>query len=367
MILRKVEGIKKLAMGLILLGVLAGGLGAGAVKRAAALPDAPQAGTLHNPTFDNHIWYEFNNRYGKWYAGSWVPDDDVANGPQSWRLWYMRNTRLLKSSAEKVVIQSVESVEIHAYDGNLHEGGLYQTIYDVVPCLQYTFQIYALSRPADSVPDKTAVLKAGIDQVGWAPDPATDPAFPGYYPSTIVWGEAHDYKYPNWGLLSVSAEALANKITVYTYGYLFGGTQHSSIWDTASLNETTPAVIHPFNTLPAPGGITGPSIAVGSNQVQITWQTPGHAAVGQIYYQLEPQARIPTNYAHKIYLPLVATNAPKTWMVSPLDKISTESHAILLTGLLPGRTYSYIVVSRGLDNGQCATWVSSPQTFTTMP
>ncbi len=363
MISMKAEGLKRLGIGLVLLAIIAGGSGVGTTGRVTASPGAPQAGTLHNPTFDNHYWYEFNDRYGKWYAGSWVPDDDIVNGPQSWRLWYMRGRPLIKSFAENAVVQAVESVATRTYDGNIHEGGIYQTIYDVVPCLYYTFQIYALSRPDSSVPDKTAVLRVGIDQTGWA----TDPAFPGYYPATIVWGEAHDYKYPNFGALSATAEAHANKITVFTYAYLLGGPQHTSIWDTASLNETTPAVIHPFNSLPAAGGITGLSPSVGSNQAQISWQTPGHTAVSQVYYQLAPQPRTPVDYQHKVYLPYVSTNAPTTWMVSPLNKIASETPSILLTGLMPGRTYSYIAVSRGLDNGQCVTWVSSPQTFTLMP
>lgn len=367
MVYMKTDGLKKVGLGLILISILIGGLGAGTSGRVGAAPDAPQAGSLHNPGFDNHKWYEFNDRYyPKWLPGSWVPDDDVVNGPQSWRLWYMRGKPLVKSFSEGGIVQTGESVVLRTYDGNIQEGGLYQTVYDVAPCLYYTFQMYALSRPDDDVSDKTAVFKVGIDQTGWAPDPASDPAFPGYYPGTIVWGESHDYKYPTFGMLSVSAEAHANKITVFTYAYLYGGTKHAAVWDTGSLVESTPAMLHAPSSLPSPGGVTGVSSAlIGGGQAQISWQTAGHPAVSQVYYRLLPQGGAQTNYPHKIYFPLItAYSLNKDWTASPINKTPSETHWVTLSGLLSGRSYEYIAVSRGLDYGQCVTWVSVPQQLT---
>ncbi|MBN2003421.1 MAG: hypothetical protein JXA21_08705 [Anaerolineae bacterium] len=364
MVHRKAEGLKKAGMTLILIGILIGGLGAGPSDRANAAPDAPQAGTLHNPGFDNHIWYEFNNRYGNWFAGSWVPDDDTAGGPQDWRLWYMRGKPLPKAFAENGIIQSVESVVLRTYDGNIQEGGLYQMVYDVTPGLHYTFQMYALTRPDDDVSDKTAVLKVGIDPTGWAPDASSDPAFPGYYPASIVWGETHDYKYPNFGALSVTAEARANKITVFTYGYMYGGPKHAVVWESGSLVDVTPAMIQPVDSLPAPSGIYNLATATGSNSAQISWTTLA-PAISQVYYRQVPQQSNPNPYPPTIYLPYVTSNTvPQNWMHSPLNKTASTSHTVLLSGLTFGGTYDFIVVSRGLDNGQCVTWVSNIQQIT---
>ena len=52
-----------------------------------SLTAAPTAASLHNPTLDNEIWYAFHERHGygaNLAKDSWVPDDDVPNGPQQW-------------------------------------------------------------------------------------------------------------------------------------------------------------------------------------------------------------------------------------------------------------------------------------------
>ena len=70
----------------------------------SALSLAPTAATLHNPTFDNEIWYAFHERHGygtNLGTESWVPDDDTPNGPQQWMLWYYDGTELLLRMATK--------------------------------------------------------------------------------------------------------------------------------------------------------------------------------------------------------------------------------------------------------------------------
>jgi hypothetical protein len=323
---------------------------------------------LQNPGFDNARWYEFNDRYHSWLAGSWVPDDDDGQRLQDWRLWYMRGTPLIRSFAESVIIQAgIESTAIRTYDGNVQEGGLYQVIYNVTPCLHYQFQMYGLSRPDAGLPNPSAQLRVGIDPTGWHTDPAVDPALPGYYPASIIWSAPQDFKYPNFGLLQVTAEARSNKVTVYSRALAYGGFHHAIVWDSGAFQETTPAMLHDPNALPAPT-IPTPSLTRDRTWAIISWTTAPNNTVGQVYYALRPAGGgTPPDYPNKVYLPLVMGGKTQTWTASPINKTATTAHAVTLSGLLPGRTYDYIVVSRGLSGDACTTWVSAQQQFTTLP
>jgi hypothetical protein len=55
------------------------------------------------------------------------------------------------------------------------------------------------------------------------------------------------------------------------------------------------------------------------------------------------------------------------WLVSTLNKTPSTSHNAYITELLPGRTYEYIALARGVEGGRCLTWVSSAAQFTTAP
>jgi hypothetical protein len=325
--------------------------------------------SLHNPGFDNHIWYEFNDRYGNWYAQSWVPDDDVPNGPQDWRLWYMRGQPLIQSFPESAIIQGgVESVALRIYDGSIQHGGLYQIIYNTTPCVFYNFQIYGRSQP-DPGQTPPATLKAGIDQVGWHPNPSVDPAVPGAFPSTTIWGTAHDYK-RTFGPVSVTAEALNNTITVFAYAYASGGKRHAIVWDSASLQTKTPSLLHDPQNLPDPGGVFDVAFTAGYGAAQIRWQTSANT-LGQVYYHLVPESPTPTPpptiYTLRTYLPLIRGQNTIEWSnFSDVSQFATTSHVINLTNLLRGRSYNFIAVSRGASDGGCTTWVSTVHTFTTL-
>ena len=325
--------------------------------------------TLQNAGFDNTRWYEFNDRYGNWFAGSWVPDDDDGQRVQDWRLWYMRGTSLVQSFAESSIIHSgIESVVLRAYDLNTasaQEGGLYQVIYNVTPCLHYQFEMYGLSRPDSASPNQAAELRVGLDPTGWHTNPAVDPALPGYYPASIVWSAPQDFKYPNFGLLQVTAEARSDQVTAYTRANAPGGFYHAIVWDTGAFQEATPAMLHDPNALPTPT-IAPPSATPTRTSAQIYWTT-STSAVSQVYYALRPASGTPVDYPYKTYLPLVTGGSPPTWTASPINKTPATAHYVTLTGLLPGRTYDYVVVSRGLSGDACTTWVSAAQQFSTLP
>jgi len=338
--------------------------------------------SLHNPTFDNHDWYFFHERYDPSYpdgpGGSGrpiLPDDDnnlnnnIPQGIlQDWRLWYMRGTPLIQTFVEDAIVQSVEAVAIRTHDGDVHQGGLYQVIYNTTPCLLYNFQMYGRSQP-DPGQNPYSSLQVGIDQVGWHPDSANDPAVPGAFPSTTVWGPAHDYK-RTFGPLTVTAEAQADKIAVYTYADALGGRRHAIVWDTGSFAEVTPAdLISDPDNPPATSGIYYPAVNTSRSSAQVSWSTAS-AALGQVYYRLSSTPSTPVSptetLSYTMYLPLIG-RAPTPWLSTSLNKSPVSTHSELITGLQAGSTYEYIVASRGLWGGQCVTWVSEKKNFTTAP
>ena len=345
---------------------------------APATEDTLTSGLLHNAGFDNNDWYYFHERYDSSYpdgpggSGKPILPDDDNNNPdqipaaqlQDWRLWYMRGTPLIQTFAESDIVQSGESVAIRTHDGDIHQGGLYQVIYDTTPCRLYTFQMYGRSQP-DPGENPYSSLRVGIDKAGWHPDSANDPAVPGAFPSTTVWGDAHDYK-RTFGSLSVTAEADADHIVVYTYADARGGRRHAIIWDTGSFADVTPDMIHDPNDLPSPGEVNVTSVVTTSTTAQVKWTTT-NAAIGQVYYRLVPSGGTPPAYPNKIYLPLVSRSGASDWQATTLDETAATSHTANITGLQSGSEYEYIVVSRGLSGGQCKTWVSGTESFTTAP
>ncbi|MEA3341057.1 MAG: hypothetical protein U9R15_13925, partial [Chloroflexota bacterium] len=77
--------------------------------------------SLHNPNFDNHIWYDFNERYsyGSLNPHSWMPDDDTAGGPQDWQICYMNGTIpiLTWASQEQEATSTDRAIKSRTYWG----------------------------------------------------------------------------------------------------------------------------------------------------------------------------------------------------------------------------------------------------------
>jgi len=319
--------------------------------------------SLHNPNFDNGIWYEFHLRYQSSYpVGVWVPAGNTYSDSQDWRIWFLDGTAVVDCDHNVNHVHSApESVKIWPWSGH-QVAGLYQVIPGVTPCLTYQFQVYGYSRQ-EEVDDSLAALKAGIDRGGWHPDSATDPAVHSW-PSTMRWGDSRKYT-SGFGLLEVTAEAWDDTIAVFTYADAYGGNSHKIHWDTSSFADVTPSLIIDPDDPPATGGINITSVITTSTTAQINWTTSA-AALGQVYYQPAPSGGTPSTLPNKIYLPLVA-HAGSSWQATTLNKTPTTSHSVTISGLDPGRKYTYIVASRGLDGGQCETWVSSEKEFTTAP
>ncbi len=329
----------------------------------ANLPSSSTA-SLHNPTFDNHDWYEFNDRYGNWLPGSWLPDDDnnkdddiPLSRRQDWRLWYQQGTAILEYDSENKKADHDQGIQMRTYDWDTslpQEGGVYQVVYGTVPCLEYRFAMKAQGRPEEPG-DALHGLKAGIARDGWHLS-TNDPAVSSF-PSTVKWGATKMYQ-NSYGEIAVTAEAWADRITVFTYGKSVGGRTSRILWDTGSFAEVTPARIYDPESYSSPSGIFGLADSIdGSGNVLIQWTT-SQGAISQIYYRrTSGQSVEPTEpMSYTVYLPLVA-NGPE-WQATALNKTSRTSHSFTLSGLAEGE-YEYIVVSKGYTGGSaCQTWVA---------
>ncbi len=360
--------------GVSLASVIAEPGGGGAGGAAAELNAVP---ALHNPRFDNQDWYEFKDRYGNYLAGSWLPDDDN-NKPdtipletrQDWRVWYLQGRDVLEVDPEAVYAHQGEAVQMRAYgdswNSGSHFGGLYQPVYNVIPCLHYKFTMYGQARyepPSNQIPnpmptDWVNAMQVGIDPTGWALS-TNDPAVHGSFPATTVWGASAKY-YWNYGQLSVTAEAHNTKITVFTYADATGGRASRVLWDIGALEEATPALIYDPAAYSPGSGITGLGAFASGGNATITWNSP--AGISQVFYRIKSggsgQPTEPMSYT--VYLPLVING--DNWQYSLVDKTASTTHNFVLTGLRSGM-YEYFVVTRGLSGDQCANWVSEKREF----
>ena len=256
--------------------------------------------------------------------------------------------------------QGDRAVKGRTYWDGKHQAGIYQQIYNATPCLTYEFQMHGMAKLGEDG-DRLHEFRVGIDQRGYRPTTWAVHAFP----STTVWGDSHTEYVDRYGLLTVEAEAWDSEISVFTYAEADGGRSYESLWDTGSFRDATPDMIHDPNNLPAPSGVFNLNQNVGSTSATITWQT-SNAALSQVYYRLVPSSGGTIDpYPNAVYVPSIRGASLHTWSATPLDKTLGTFHSANLTNLVPGETYAFIAVSRGLFNGQCVTWVSTELTFTT--
>lgn len=343
--------------------------------RNVASSQSSSSGSLHNPGLDNHDWYEFNNRYGRYVAGSWLPDDDdnvydniPLDSRQDWRLWFMNNWSIPETDPEQGYAHQIEAVQMRPYGEGSLLGGIYQVVYNITPCLVYEFSMHGQSRPVEAN-DHLVAMQVGIQRTGWYLHP-TDSRFPAihndmpeFHSPNIVWGTP---KTPinQYEQMSVQAEAWADRVAVYTYAHTDGGRSHRVFWDTGAFSEVTPATIYdPLQHSATTGGISQDPIANPSGTTaNVSWTSTG-AAISQIFYHsiAGPATTPPPTLPYTIFLPLVIR--AERWDYSLVDKTFTTTHTVTLTGLQSGYTYEYFVVSRGLSSNQCVNWVSSKDTF----
>ena len=371
-----------LSIGLVLSSIVVVGFGA----RSTAVADSPLAApaapsgiaapteaSLHNPTFDNEIWYPFHTRHGygsNLTPDSWVPDDDTPKGPQQWWLWFYDGTVPLLTWATKEiqqgdVTQGDRAVKGRVYWDGKHQAGLYQMIYGATPCLTYEFQMHAQAKLGEAG-DVLHDFRVGIDRRGYRPATWAVQAFP----STMVWGTLHTEYVNHYGLLTVTAEALDSTISVFTYADVDGGVSAEILWDSGSFQEVTaPELISDPDNPPgdASGISSGPTVVASSTFATVNWTTSS-PALSQVYYRLTAGASTPVTptatLVFTVYLPHVSSERTP-WLSTELDKSPKTSHSVVIGGLQPGSTYEYFVSSRGVSGEGCVTWVSNKREFTT--
>jgi hypothetical protein len=368
-----------LAFGMVLVIIVGAGFSARSIAGATNSPlappartsstAAPNAPTLHNPSYDNRIWYEFHLRYDPSYPlGTWLPAGNTYDDSQDWRLWFLNGTDLINADPSRAAVQSEpDSVQFRTFNAKGRQvAGVYQVVPGATPCRTYQFQIYGLSRQKEP-DDFLSGMKAGIEPTGWDLDPNHAPAVHSW-PATMVWGDSHSYT-SSYGPLTVSAEALNNQITVFSYADASGGNSHKIHWDSTSLLDVTPAQIADPNALPTPGGINNLTESPSSTSATVSWTTSG-VSIGQVYYRPESSSEgepIPDTYTYTLHLPMVIGGSSTDWRATPLGETASTSHNVILTNLSPGKSYEYAVVSRGVSGSQCITWASEKRTFTTNP
>ncbi len=327
---------------------------------------------LHNPYFDNDIWYEFHLRHAPSYPkGVWLPDGNWYGDPQDWRLWFQDGTSLVDCDPHSTDKHSgSHSVQCRAIDPSAHiVTGLYQIVPNVVPCRTYQFQMYSKSRPKESN-DLLNGLRVGIAPTGWGLDPDHAPGVhDGDWPATMAWG-AYRYETGAYLPLVATAEALNTTITVFSYADAVGGNSHKIHWDTTSLQDVTPAELlsDPDNPSGSSSGISGLTVDnITTISARVRWNTSSEA-ISQVYYRFIPTPSPPVTptgtLLYAVYLPFISNQQRHSWNHTTLTDSAQTYHSVQLTDLLPGSTYAYIVAARGVSGSACVTWVKEG-TFTT--
>ena len=254
--------------------------------------------------------------------------------------------------------------------GGLFAAGIYQPVHNVIPCTLYTFEIYNRNDTANYH------AKVAIDRAGWIitqpsgnplencpPDgasPCPDP-YVASFPSTTVWSAESHQPALTWAPISVTAEAAATTISVWTYAHPDSGPSQSAYWDYGSLVQTP----FPDATLPAPASwypsdfISNVTTQVNGNSVTINWET-GAAAPTQVWYAIyEPAAVVtPTeSMTYTTYLPIVAAFRPPTpTYMTPIDITSTSTqHQVVISGLPTDKAIVFAILSRRPDGTTCDT------------
>jgi hypothetical protein len=249
------------------------------------------------------------------------------------------------------------------------DAGIYQPVQGTTPCLLYTFEIYNRNDAAYYHP------QVAIDPTGWVittpgnslpnncpPDGVTrcpDP-YISAFPSTTVWSAEGTHPAYVWAPISVTVEALAETVSVWTRARPDIGGSMSTYWDYGSLTYTP----FPENLLPQPpspnptGYIQNLASSFDGSNLTITWTTPTPAST-QVLYTVESAPISPTvPMTHTTYLPLVA--ATPVERKADLDPTPVLHHTYTISGLKNGDMVTFVALSRRVGEGACVTETSLP-------
>lgn len=253
--------------------------------------------------------------------------------------------------------------------------GIYQPVHNVVPCTLYTFEIWNRND------GDTYGAKVGIDPTGWVitrlgnsgpnncpPDGASrcpDPYIGDDhgFPSTIAWSAPSYHAAFTWVPISLTMEAAADAISVWTYAAPpEEAVSQSTYWDYGSLVQ----VPFPEQKLPQPASWT-PTGYIGNvlttfitPTLTIEWTTQTPAST-QIIYNVYSKPISPTGQlTHTVYLPAISQPERGPF----LDPTPTQEHRVTISGLRSGDEVEFVLLSRRSLGESCATETSGPMSIT---
>lgn len=261
--------------------------------------------------------------------------------------------------------------------GATYIAGIYQPVSGVTPCTLYKFEMYNRNDAWNYHP------KVGIDPTGWqitnlgnsgpdncppdgqsrCPDP-----YIGAFPGTMIWSPEFDHAPYTWARGSVTAEAVGDTISVWTYAAPEVAGSMSTYWDAGTLTQ----VPFPNGKLPNPGTWTPSgfvydvSAVTGTTTLTITWKTQAPAST-QVRYEIVPyqppiSSTILISLSERTYLPIVAKgpNPTNFTRYTVLNTAPTTQHQAVITGIQPNDTVMFVPLSRRPLNTACTTETYTP-------
>ncbi len=252
--------------------------------------------------------------------------------------------------------------------------GIYQPV-TAVPCALYQFEAYNANDFTQAHP------KVGIDPTGQVLPPYVPPdgdtlplncpptghskcPNPGIdslseLPPHIVWSP--ELEHTGWAAISVTAEALATTISVWTYVAPdpVGSPSRSTYWDAASLVQVqSPSSRLLTGTLPAPSpsfitGVTSSTTAIRAN---LSWQTSQPAVTQVLYHRVG---------STEMTMTTPVTSVADFESFTPVESAASTAHSVRLANLSPTSIYDYAILARRVVGGACQTAVITGRFNTT--
>ena len=322
--------------------------------------DFDQSSFYWRPTnhFVGGMWYE-------WWVGGEMPEFIDGGHPHHSQCYPVPTTG------------SCESNYNHS-QGYIRWGvpfvaGVYQPV-PVVACTTYRFTAYNRNDDWYYHP------KVGIDPTGWrptelhgappdncppdsqtpCPNPSLDQNHP--FPSTMIWSPEFEHTPLTWASQSITAEATAMTVTVWTYVApdSNSGFSRSAYWDYTSLVQVPPAngKLIAEGTLPAAdGSITNVTTQTTALRATLGWKT-GQPALTQVLYHYVGDANMPSP-------PPIANVVSAYEFSTAIGYTPSTDHQARLPSLRPTSLYDYVILARKLVGNSCQTSVYTGRLSTT--
>jgi hypothetical protein len=328
---------------------------------------ATGANLLANPEFDDYFYFRPTNHLvaNMWYEWFWaspyrIPEFIDGGHP------YHDKCYPLPPAGQRCESESGRNgSQGYILMAGTFVAGVYQSV-NVATCGLYQFQAYNRNDALNYRP------KVGIDPTGEVLPPYIPPdgddlprdcppdghskcpnpglSDPSKLPSHIQWSDPVNPPAYTWTPISVSAEARASTISVWTYAAPSTDGSQSTYWDHASLVQVLPAsgaLIDPGTLPSADGTILNVVTSTTAIRADLSWQT-SQPALTQVLYHYVGVATDPSP-------PAIVTSTSAFELHTPPGTTTPTSHSARLINLAPNSLYDYAILSRKLQGGSCQT------------